>query len=284
MKTREQVVEILREIKNLPTLPAVATRAMTMTEDPNCSQIELANVVEQDPAIATRLLKLVNSPFYGIRGTVDNVKQALIFVGMSNVRNLVLSTSVLELFDDDGKVGSFDRKDLWLHSMATAITARTAAQVSRVVDPEVAFTAGLIHDVGKLIIDRFFHEDFKRIIELVDMHHCTMMDAENAVLGTNHSEIGAHLAQRWGLPDALREAIGYHHDPQQAQTNKPLAALVGFADVLARDLKVGTGGGTTPQLTEHHLTLSKMSSEDLTELRRHLADDIEERVSQIAAL
>ncbi len=284
MKTREQVVEILREIKNLPTLPAVATRVMSMTEDPNCSQQELAQVVEQDPAIATRMLKLVNSPFYGIRGTVDNVKQALIFVGMSNVRNLVLSTSVMELFDDNGKVGSFNRKDLWLHSMSTAIAARTTAQVSRVVDPEVAFTAGLIHDVGKLIIDRYFHEDFERVIELVDAHKATMRDAENAVLGLNHSEIGAHLAQRWGLPAVLHDAIGFHHDPENAQTNKQLAALIGFSDVLARDLEVGTGGGETPKLTEHHLQLSGMSVDNLKELRGHLADDIEERVSQMASV
>jgi putative nucleotidyltransferase with HDIG domain len=284
MKTREQVADILREIKDLPTLPAVATRVISMTDDPNCSQQELAKVVELDPAIATKLLKLVNSPFYGIRGAIGSVQQALVFVGMTNIRNLVLSASVMELFDEDGCVGDFSRKDLWLHSMATAISARTIAVSTRTVDPEVAFTAGLIHDVGKLIIDRFFHEDFVRIVELLKLHSTTMSNVENAVLGLDHGEIGAYVAQRWGLPDVLRDAIGFHHDPANAPTGKQLAALIGLADGMARDLKVGTGGGETPKLNDEQLEIAGMSRDSFSQVKERLAENIGEHVSQMASV
>jgi len=284
MKTREQVADILRDIKNLPTLPSVATRVVAMTEDPNCSQQELAKVVELDPAIATKLLKLVNSPFYGIRGAIGSVQQALVFVGMTNIRNLVLSASVMELFDEGGDSANFSRKDLWLHSLGTAFSARAIAKTARTVDPEIAFTAGLIHDVGKLIIDRFFHEDFVRIVELLKDRETVMADAESAVLGIDHSEIGAYLAQRWSLPDVLRDAIGYHHDPESAATHKQLAALVGLADGIARDLKVGAGGGETPKLTDEHFEYAGLTKELYAEVKDTLAEDIRDRVDQMAAI
>jgi putative nucleotidyltransferase with HDIG domain len=284
MKTREQIAEILRDIKSLPTLPDVATQVLEMTENPDVSPRDLTDLVECDPAIATRLLRLVNSPFFGVRGTVTSVQQALVFVGVSNLRNLVLSTAVMELFDDNGSVGSFNRKDLWLHSVATAITARTLAKDLRLMDPEIAFTAGLIHDVGKVVIDRHFHDDFVRIIELLDAHQATMADVETAVLGLDHSEIGLFLAERWNLPEALREAVGFHHDPCHAPTQAQLAALVALADHLARELRVGTGGGMDPKISDDIFAAAKISAEDYEEVKTKLEETIEGQVGELMAI
>jgi putative nucleotidyltransferase with HDIG domain len=284
MKDREQVASILREIKTLPTLPDVATRVLEMTQNPDVSPRELTEMVESDPAIATRLLKLVNSPFFGVRGTVTSVQQALIFVGVSNLRNLVLSTAVMDLFDTEGSVGSFNRKELWEHSIATAIAARFIARETRLLDPDIAFTAGLIHDVGKVVIDRHFREDFERIIQLVDSHKATMCDAETAVLGLDHSEVGLFLAERWNLPEPLREAIGYHHDPRRAPSQQQLAALINLADIMARKLKAGSGGGVDPKLTPDALQSAKMESDQFDELQVMLEDVLQTQLNEMRAL
>jgi HD-like signal output (HDOD) protein len=155
MKDREKVAEILRNITSLPTLPDVAMKVLEMSERPDVSMRSIGDIVERDPVIATRLLKLVNSPFYGIRREVTSIHQALLILGLSSLRNLVLSSSMTDLFNSAGSVGSFDRRELWRHSIATAIAARSLAAKTRLADSDVAFTAGLIHDVGKIVIYSF---------------------------------------------------------------------------------------------------------------------------------
>ncbi len=282
MKTREEIAQTLREIKNLPTLPGVATTVIELSNDPDVSQRTLADTVERDPAIATRLLKLVNSPYFGIRGTVVSIHQALVFLGVSNLRNLVLSTCVMDLFSKDGEVGSFSRSELWLHSLATAITARELARQTRTGDPEVAFTAGLIHDVGKVVIDRYFHEDFTRIVELMDTHHTAMVDAEIAVIGMDHAEVGYFLAQHWSLPMVLQEAVGYHHSPRRASEHQKLAALIGYADHIVRELKQGNGGGQSPVLDEEFTTALPLPEGMLDNFCTEHGDKLIEHIEALA--
>lgn len=248
MKSREEIIEVLRGIKNLPTLPDAATRVIELSADPDVSPKALAEAVERDPIIATRLLKLVNSPYFGIRGTVVSIHQALVFLGVSNLRNLVLSTCAVDLFSQDGKIGSFSRGELWRHSIATAIAARELAKVTRACDPEIAFTAGLIHDVGKIVLDRHFHDDFENVIEFMDTSGFSMLDSERAVIEADHAEIGLFLAMHWSLPEVLQQAIGGHHAPEAGSKHAKVAALVGYADHVARSLKQGDGGGPSPVL------------------------------------
>lgn len=248
MKSREEIIEVLRGLKNLPTLPDAATRVIELSSDPDVSPKALAEAVERDPIIATRLLKLVNSPYFGIRGTVGSIQQALVFLGVSNLRNLVLSTCAVDLFNQDGCIGSFSRGELWRHSLATAMAARELAKVTRACDPEIAFTAGLIHDVGKIVLDRHFHDDFAVVIEFMDSSGFAMVEAERAVIEADHAEIGLYLAMHWALPEVLQAAIGGHHAPDAESKHAKLAALIGYADHVARTLKQGDGGGPAPVL------------------------------------
>ncbi|MCL4304989.1 HDOD domain-containing protein [bacterium] len=278
MKTREDILKTLRDIRSLPTLPDSATRVLALADDPDSSHRSLADAVDSDPSIATRLLKLVNSPYFGIRGTVTSIQQALVFLGVSNLRNLVLSSSAMDLFSKDGEVGSFSRKDLWLHSLATAIAARELAKATRAADPEVAFTAGLIHDVGKVVIDRYFHDDFKRIIALMDTYHVPMLDAEAAVIGIDHSEVGRFLTERWSLPKVLQDSVGCHHEPRRATSDSKLAALIGYADHVARKLRLGQGGGEDPVLNDDYSAIVHLSSEDIDNFCLKTEDRIIEQI------
>lgn len=281
MKSREEIANVLREIKNLPTLPDVATKVIELSDDPDVSPKAIADAVERDPAIATRLLKLVNSPYFGIRGTVSSINQSLVFLGVSNLRNLVLSTCVMDLFNQEGEVGTYDRRGLWVHSMATAIAARELSKRMRVVDPEVAFTAGLIHDVGKVVLDKFFPNDFKRIVELMDAHHAAMIDAEAAVMGLTHADVGLHLAHNWSLPEILRDAIGCHHAPRSARKSPELAALIGYADRIVRELRLGNGGGESPDLDSQFDSVLPLPDGALDRLCEELSESLEEQVNAL---
>lgn len=284
MKSREEIAEILHGIKNLPTLPDVATRVLRLSEDPDVSQKEIADAVERDPAIATRLLKLVNSPYFGIRGTVTSIQQSLVFLGVSNLRNLVLSTSVMDLFSQEGEVGSYARRGLWVHSMATALAAREMSRKMRVSDAEVAFTAGLIHDVGKVVFDKYFHDDFKRVIELMDAHNAAMVDAESAVLGMNHAEVGLYLAHMWSLPEVLVDAVGCHHAPRSARKDPQLAALIGYADHVVRMLQLGNGGGEMPELGDQFQAVLPLPEGALEQMCEEFSESLEEQVDSLVGV
>ncbi|RPH93193.1 HDOD domain-containing protein [candidate division KSB1 bacterium] len=282
MNTREKIAVVLRDVKNLPTLPDVAVKLLEMGESPTSSVRDLAQWIERDAALATRVLKLVNSSFFGVQHEVTSIRHALMILGMAHLRNLVLSSAVSNLFDRDGCVGSFNRKEFWRHCVATAGAARTIAARTNIIDPETAFTAGLIHDVGKLVLDRYLHEDFVKVIQTLDAKGGTMKDAELETLGTTHAEIGRHLAVHWNLPEVLRVAVGFHHEPESAPSRSDIAALIAVADAMVRELRVGSGGGEDQAVDEKLLSACKVSSELYDTIKKDLSVDLEEQVGVLA--
>lgn len=245
MMIRHKILDTLRNIRNLPTLPNVVMEIMRLCDDPNSNTREIAALIENDPVLTTKVLKLVNSSYFGLSKELYSVNQALVLIGYNNMKNLILSTSMLRMFNDDKKVGSFSRQELWKHSIGVGIVARFLSKRYRLGNMEQAFVAGLIHDVGKVIIDWFFHDQFVTIINLVDQESCWIREAEQRVLRVTHEEIGSYLATRWHLPDVFRETIAYHHDPKSADQHQSLAAVVQVSDSIIRQLKVGYGGDPT---------------------------------------
>lgn len=282
MIARERVAQVLRDVKNLPTLPDVAVQLLNMGENPTTSMREMALLMERDISLAARVLRLVNSPFFGVQREVTSIQQALMILGTENLRNLVLSGAMLDLFDRAGSVGSFHRGEFWKHSIAVGTVARTLALRKRTMNPQVAFTAGLIHDMGKLVIDRYLHPEFVQIMEIVDQESSSMLKAEMRVLGVCHTDIGQYLAARWNLPDVLKEAVGFHHAPEQAGIAADLAAAVGVANSLVRSLNVGNGGGADQPLSAAHLQAAGLDNSELDNLREELADVLDEQISRYA--
>jgi putative nucleotidyltransferase with HDIG domain len=278
---REKVAWILRDIRTLPTLPHVAMQLMQQSESANSSMAEVAAIVERDPSVTTRLLKLVNSPFFGIRNEVASVHQALILIGMNNLRSLVLSTSVMDLFDQRGQVGGFDRANLWRHSVATGVIARFIARETRGMDPDIAFTAGLIHDIGKVIIDRYLHPEFIKIVNLIEKQDYSMRYAERSVLGVTHNEIGMHLAMHWNLPEVLQECVAYHHEPMEATNYPQAAAIITIANQMAHELNMGYGFFADVSQPASALALAKLTDERAARIVATLAETIEKDVGEV---
>jgi len=283
MNTREQLAGVMRNIQTLPTLPDVALKLLEMGESPLSSTRDMASVVERDVTLAARVLKLVNAPFFGMQREVTSVRQALLFLGISHLRSLVLSSVVLDLFDREGSVGDFDRREFWKHSLAVGAAARALAVRTRCVDAEIAFTAGLIHDIGKVVEDRYLHGEFVKVVELLKDPTRTMIDAEREVLDADHAQIGHHLTVHWNLPAVLRDAVGLHHNPEAAESSSAMAALIAVADHLVRRLGVGKGGGADAPLQTENLARCGLDSETMESVIQDMVDVLEDQVGTLIA-
>jgi len=235
-------------------------------------------------ALATRVLKLVNSSYFGLRREITSIQHAVMVLGTAQLRSLVLSGAVSELFDRQGVVGSFSRAEFWKHSIAAAAASRAIAAESRLVDPEIAFTAGLIHDMGKVVIDRHLHADFILIVTRMEQDGLPMREAEAAVLGVTHEEIGNHLAMHWNLPQILREAIGFHHQVADAPEDQAVAATVAVADALVRELQIGNGGGATCAPINGVIRLAGLDEDHFANLKAKLAVVLPDQVVQLAGV
>ncbi len=245
---REQVARILCQVDDIPTLPITVTEVLRIVDMPNCSASRLSGLVQSDPALAARVLRLANSAYYGFPHAISASLQAVTLLGFSTVRNVALSIGVFDLFRLGENGRGLDLEGLWQHSVGTAAAAKLIAARVRYTPLEKAFTAGLLHDLGKLLIARYLRESQECVMELVHSEGgLTIGEAEQRVLGVSHPAFGAWLAARWNFPPSLVDAIAFHHQPVHAEENLPLAAIVNVADLLARRVGLGCGGDSVPR-------------------------------------
>lgn len=238
--TLERVEEELEGRADLPTLPEVATRLARMIHAPGVSAAEIGRLISEDPALTARVLRVVNSAYYGFPRQIDDVTHAIIILGFNKVRDIVLTTAVVNAFPA-GR-GRFEFAAFWRHSMATAIAAESIGRVLGAASREDAFSAGLLHDIGKLLLAACFADPYGKVLERAEKNGMLLRQAEMDMLGFDHAAVGKRLADRWGFSEKLREVIDRHHEPATAPQHRELASLVHVADIFARALLVGSGG------------------------------------------
>ena len=244
MKRDIDIRKIIGTIDKLPTLPYIVSTLNDLIRNHHTSASDIHKIIMKDQALSSRILKLVNSAFYGFSERISSVSHAIVILGFNTVKNVSLTASVFDMFPKEQSEGLlFDRQAFWLHSLACAGTARLIATKVKLPSAEDIFVAGLVHDIGKLVLDQFVHEKFIDIVKLVNDKNILIRDAEDEILdGVNHSQIGAWLATRWKLPTGLVQMIGLHHRPDLAdQIIKPVSC-VHVADILVRSLDIGSGG------------------------------------------
>ena len=239
----------LDKIEDLPTLPTVYAEVETLCKDPNVDADKLAKVIETDPSITMKLLKLSNSAFFGFKREIRAIKDAVALLGNETVQQAVLSISVFEALKDQDESAGLDKKEFWRHSAAVGSIVRFMAKKMR-VQREDAFTSGVLHDVGKVILDGLFAKFYKTVLDAVGLKKIHIFEAEETTLGVVHTKLGQELAQSWGIPERLVEAIAYHHNPKMAELDCEIASFVHIADAVARNLGVGSGGD--PYVTAIH--------------------------------
>jgi putative nucleotidyltransferase with HDIG domain len=267
---------LVQQIDSLPTLPTILQRVTEMVNNPKTSALQLSRVILDDQAMTARLLRLVNSPFYGFPRRISTVTEAVTILGFHAVRNLVLTASVVDLLSAN-ESSDFSPTKLWEHSVAVAVAGGLLARYTRHDDREELFVAGLLHDVGKLVLYQFAPADFVKALTLARREDLALREAEQRTFGYSHDQVGRLLVERWKLPVRLAEAIAYHHRPEVAQLAKREAAMVHLADILARALALGSDGDdAVPQLSAEAWARLELPASVLETLMAELEEQYQE--------
>ncbi len=220
----------------LGSLSTVVTELVELLGRDEVNLGEVERWLAKDQGLATGVLRIANSPFYGMARRIGSLREATVILGVHTVRNVVTTAGVLELFGEESEIG-FDRLAFWQHSNCAAVAAQVvAAECGQ--EPDEAYTAGLLHDVGRLVIDTVLPQEFARVISLCRERGCQMGEAEREVLGFDHAFAGARAVERWHLPVEVLEAVRDHHAPLAAD-GPTLTDFVHVGNVLCRALDIG---------------------------------------------
>lgn len=238
---KKNLTEIVSVIDELPSLSIVILKIEEMLNDPDLTAGDLVQVISSDQALMSRILRVVNSGFYGIKNHIGSLKHAIMMLGFRTIKNIVLTTEVFKVFSENEK-NVFDRYLFWKHSLACGCAAKVTAEFLGMEKSEEIFIGGLLHDIGKLVLDHYAKREFKEVIEKVVFKDIPIIDAETEVFGFNHAMVGKLLAEKWGFPDSLKSMIGYHHVPLKSGNFFKESASIKIGDFLARAFSMGFAG------------------------------------------
>lgn len=235
MKRETTCEEMLAAVKQLPPLSEVVTKVLLSFEQKNIDVDDIANKINLDSGMATRILRVANSAFYGFSNQVGTVHEAVVLLGFHNVRSLVVAAGLIKQFPSTDEQ-QFDQDAFWRHNIGTGVCARLLAN-SLGKDGALAFTAGLLHDIGRLAMAVYCQEKFSQVVAQCKQNAISMLEAEQAVLGMDHGQIGFAITQRWHFPIAIQAAIRDHHQPEKSA--EFMSDIVHVANVLCHAMDIG---------------------------------------------
>jgi putative nucleotidyltransferase with HDIG domain len=261
---------ILENLKSLEPLPQVALRVLALSDDPDASPNDLAGVIKTDPGITAKVLKLANSSYYGFQRKIESLEQAGNLLGTQRLFNLVLTSCAGRYFRTLGGCDEATAQRLWERSVLNAVTASLLARLHGGVDRNRAYTAGLLQDIGALVIARFAPECGAEL-GAARARGEDPIAVEQRVLGIQHAEIGARLAERWGFPEVLIDTLRHHHSPESAETDPLLASFCHLAESITSALDL-EGGLDLAELNLDHeaLALAGLDRDGLAEVGAEL--------------
>jgi HD-like signal output (HDOD) protein len=234
--------ELVAGVEDVSGLPATFVKVSKMLEDPECRSKDLAAVIEKDPALTVKLLRLANSAFYGFSGKVDTVARAISIIGFKELKSVVLTISVRSVFEGFGKDSPLNMTRFWEHSMACGIGCRVLAGLKGEQNTEGYFIAGFLHDLGRLILLESLPQQYLRVHEMAQTDVRLVHEIEEAVFGFNHAEVGGELVRTWDLPAPLFEAVTHHHDPSKCESFVDLTSIVHISDIVIHAFRLGASG------------------------------------------
>ena len=249
MDKAQEVQRRLESLKNLPTLPAVIDRLREAVRDPSAGATQVAKIIEDDPSMMARVLKIVNSALYASWEPTVSVELAVARLGFGAVTNIATSTAVFGTYGKGGE-GDFDREEFWRHCVSVGIGAnvlyeRCKPNLQKRYGRDMMHLAGLLHDIGKIVLEPHFHAPFVAAVRAAGRRHLPLAQAEVEELGTDHAEVGAWLAMRWNQPTEILQAVRWHHHPGMADVaHQELVMLVHSANHICNLEKIGDGGDT----------------------------------------
>ncbi|MBS12868.1 MAG: HD family phosphohydrolase [Gemmatimonadetes bacterium] len=281
MDQKQRLRQVTEKVIGLPSLPTVVTQLINLVGDPATSARDISQLISADQALTAKILKVANSAFYGFPRKIATVQLAIVVLGFETVKNLGLSVAVLKRFQAGKAHPLFDRQQFWEHAIGCGVAARMLAHKrSKKLEPE-AFVAGILHDIGKLILIEYFPDEFGEALELAHEELLTISEAEMKVIGVTHAEIGGWLAEKWNLPETLVQAITHHHDPMAMEDPNEILMITHAANALTRHNHVGQAGDSlgaslSPEASAMFKAGRDISDEDLlAELSEGLEVELE---------
>ena len=282
--TKMTAADVAASIDELPAMPASISEVIIACDDQDMTVGQLSQVILRDQALTANILKLAHSAFYGNARRVTTVTEAIVLLGLSAIKSLAISSHTARLLDRELQGYGMARGELWRHSLSVAFTARRIAIEVRLAPVEEAFVAGLLVDIGKVILSSRLEEAFEEVSAEALQSGRSFHEVEHELLGFDHAELGAMIAAGWGFPPELEDAIRYHHDPAAARVRPPLAACVHIADAICMMLGVGLGAdGLTYAVHPEALATLGLTSEHLVGLMDEVAPLIEAVEAEQAA-
>jgi len=228
----------LQKIEDLPAMPKTLYDVLHKLDNDDTNASTLDNIIEEDPALTSKILKISNSPYYGQSGKVNSIKRAILLLGFNEIKNLVIGFSLSDIFNSGLECGPIDSKIMWIHSVGVGKIAQIISQRLKIGEPDDFFTTGIIHDIGLIIMCHHFQDETLEIFRLVEQNKISFIEAEE-IFGLKHTEIGAFLAKKWSLSDFITNIIRYHHKPTSAGEFIPYASVLFLANELCD--KAGLG-------------------------------------------
>ncbi len=245
-KSRELIkTRIISKLKDIKSFPQFVIETMKKLNDPESNAADVAKSLSRDEGLVLRILKLANSAAYGMSRNISNISEAIALLGYKSVSNIILAATVYSAMDKGLAGYALDRGELWRHSLMVAYTSRHLAKLTGKVGTEDAYVGGLLHDIGKVILNDYVRFGYGIIVKMVEEKHIPFTEAESQVLGFDHAMIGEILVERWEMPEGYRIAVAYHHKPNELPEDKlkyqPLLDVVTLANTICLMLGIGLG-------------------------------------------
>jgi len=271
------IQKAMGRVTEISSLPEITTRIVEVVEDPKSTAQDMHRIIKNDPALAAKVLKVVNSAFYGLPSQIASLDRAIVMLGLSAVKNIALAASLSRLFRPGTITDHFNARDLWTHCIAVGVCARMLAE-SGIGHVEEAFVGGLVHDMGLLVEYQLFPEKLKEVVERCDAEPQDFCLAERETIGADHQAFGAALAAKWKFPPALRHTISYHHNPENLKAEfRPFVTVIQVADVICCQNEIGFYlTSKASEVTEEMLEVVGVDPVGVSQLLEVLPERIEE--------
>ena len=258
--TSAKINRLLGSVDQLPTLPVIYTKISELLRAPNSTVQKVSEVIAEDQAMAAKVLRMVNSSFYGFPKRIGSLQRAVVILGFNEIKSLVLATGVLQMFGKFKTEHGFDMDKLWEHSIGCAVASRVVAEAAQLSNVEDVFAGGLMHDIGKVIHAVNLPKQFVKVIHDVQETGRTMIESEDEILGFNHTETGRALAEKWDFAEITIEMIANHHISNGSDKLGKEVAAVHLGNTLCSALGLGSGG-------EKHLPMANQKAWEVLELK-----------------
>jgi len=263
----DSLKQYVQQITQLPTIPVVAEQILKLVHDERTSVDKLSNIIENDPPITAKILSVANSAFFGYKTMTRTIHDSILRIGFNNVRDVALGVSLMTVFEDrEGRLRAFDYQRIFNHSVTVGAVAQMISKGLKLKFTDEIFMNGILHDLGYLVLNKYFPDTYMQVLGVFEKIK-DLLEAEEAVFDFTHAEIGAWLAEKWNLPEGVKNAVLYHHNPSLATGNSDRVAVIHIADyIVSRGLFNVISDNPNYPLDPAALSILKISEDYIKEV------------------